>query len=61
MSDLAEQAIELVNELHTERLSYDEYLILIDALIKLQEYEEGEVVSWLISRNGLIINILKPN
>ncbi|MGJ0846516.1 hypothetical protein ACR77J_07500 [Tissierella praeacuta] len=42
MSDLAEQAIDLVNDLHTERLSYDEYLILIDALIKLQEYEDKD-------------------
>lgn len=39
---LAEQAIDLVNELHTERLDYSEYLIIIDALLKLQEYEDKE-------------------
>mgnify|MGYP000893315561 CR=1 FL=1 len=37
---LSEQAIELVNELHTERLDYSEYLIIINALLKLQEYED---------------------
>ena len=36
---LSEDAIMLVDELHTERLAYDEYLILINALLKLQEYE----------------------
>lgn len=40
--NLADQAIELVNELHTERLSYYEYNILIDALLKLQNYEESD-------------------
>ncbi len=40
--NLSENAIVLVNELHTERLAYDEYLILINALLKLQEYENLE-------------------
>ena len=40
MERLSDRAIEILNELHTERLSYhSEYLPLIDAAHKLAEYE----------------------
>lgn len=41
MNRLSDTAIEIVNELHTERLDYDsEYLPLINALNKLAAYED---------------------
>lgn len=41
MKRLSDNAIEIVNELHTERLSYDsEYVPIIDALNSLAEYED---------------------
>ena len=43
MERLSENAIELVNELHTERLDYEsEYVPIIDALNRLAEYEDME-------------------
>lgn len=33
----AEQAKSLLNELHKDRLSYDEYTLLFDAIAELQE------------------------
>ena len=41
MERLSENAIEIVNELHTERLDYEsEYVPIIDALNRLAEYED---------------------
>lgn len=41
MKRLSDNAIEIVNELHTERLSYDsEYVPIIDALNSLAAYED---------------------
>ena len=41
MKRLSENAIEIVNELHTERLAYEsEYVPIIDALNRLAEYED---------------------
>lgn len=41
MKRLSDNAIEIVNELHTERLDYEsEYVPIIDALNRLTEYEE---------------------
>lgn len=41
MKRYAEAAIEIINDLHTERLDYDtEYLPLIDAAIQLKNLEE---------------------
>lgn len=41
MSELCQKAIDIVNELHTERLDYEtEYLPLINALLTLQDFEE---------------------
>lgn len=41
MKRLSENAIEIVNELHTERLDYEsEYVPIIDALNRLAEYED---------------------
>lgn len=41
MTEYAEIAIELINELHTERLEYEsEYVPLIEAAIRLSEYED---------------------
>lgn len=41
MNRLSDTAIEIVNELHTERLDYDsEYLPLINALNRLAAYED---------------------
>ena len=43
MERLSENAIEIVNELHTERLDYEsEYVPIIDALNRLAEYEDME-------------------
>lgn len=43
MENYSEAAIAIVNELHTERLDYgSEYMPIIDALLKLQDYEEAE-------------------
>lgn len=39
----AEAAIDIINDMHTERLDYEtEYLPLINAAMALQEYESGE-------------------
>lgn len=44
MNRLSDNAIAIVNELHTERLSYDsEYVPIIDALNRLAEYEDIEL------------------
>ena len=41
MKRLSDNAIEIVNELHTERLDYEsEYVPIIDALNHLAEYED---------------------
>ena len=41
MERLSDNAIEIVNELHTERLAYEsEYVPIIDALNRLAEYED---------------------
>ena len=43
MERLSDNAIELLNELHTERLAYNsEYLPLIEAAHKLESYESAE-------------------
>mgnify|MGYP001775529419 CR=1 FL=1 len=43
MERLSDNAIEIVNELHTERLAYEsEYVPIIDALNRLAEYEDAE-------------------
>lgn len=40
MEILSEKAVEIINDLHTERLDYtSEYIPLIDAALKLGEYE----------------------
>ena len=41
MERLSDNAIEIVNELHTEKLTYEsEYVPIIDALNRLTEYED---------------------
>lgn len=41
MERLSDRAIDIINELHTERLYYfDEYIPLIDAANRLAEYED---------------------
>lgn len=35
-----EEAKKLLNELHRERLDYDEYSILYDCIMRLQDYTE---------------------
>ena len=41
MERLSDNAIEIVNELHTEKLAYEsEYVPIIDALNRLAEYED---------------------
>lgn len=41
MKRLSDNAIEIVNELHTEKLAYEsEYVPIIDALNRLAEYED---------------------
>ena len=41
MERLSDNAIEIVNELHTEKLTYEsEYVPIIDALNRLAEYED---------------------
>ena len=41
MERLSDNAIEIANELHTERLAYEsEYVPIIDALNRLAEYED---------------------
>lgn len=43
MTRLSDNAIEIINELHTERLDYtNEYLPLIDAAQRLAHYEDLE-------------------
>lgn len=43
MERLSDRAIDIVNELHRERLDYtSEYVPLIDALQKLSAYEDAE-------------------
>ena len=43
MERLSDNAIEIVNELHIEKLAYEsEYVPLIDALNRLAEYEDME-------------------
>ena len=49
MKRLSDNAIEIVNELHTERLAYEgEYVPIIDALIRLAEYEDAEEQGLLV-------------
>lgn len=49
MKRLSDNAIEIVNELHTERLAYEsEYIPLIDALNRLAEYEDMEEQGLLV-------------
>lgn len=53
MENLSSYAIELINELHTEKLDYfSEYQPLINALNKLKEYEE-------LDNQGLLIRLPK--
>ena len=43
MERLSDAAIEILNDLHTEKLEYNsEYLPLIDAMNKLAEYEDAD-------------------
>lgn len=43
MERLSDTTIDIINDLHTERLDYNsEYLPLIDAANKLKEYEDAE-------------------
>lgn len=43
MERLSDTAIEIINDLHTERLEYtSEYIPLIDSANKLAEYEDLE-------------------
>ena len=52
MQRLSDNAIEIVNELHTEKLAYEsEYVPIIDALNRLAEYEDtrlepDEILTW---------------
>ena len=49
MERLSDNAIEIVNELHTERLAYEsEYVPIIDALNRLAEYEDAEEQGLLV-------------
>lgn len=49
MKRLSDNAIEIVNELHTERLAYEsEYVPIIDALLCLAEYEDMEEQGLLV-------------
>lgn len=49
MERLSDNAIEIVNELHTERLDYEsEYVPIIDALNRLAEYEDAEEQGLLV-------------
>lgn len=49
MERLSDNAIEIVNELHTERLDYEsEYVPIIDALNCLAEYEDMEEQGLLV-------------
>ena len=49
MERLSDNAIEIVNELHTERLAYEsEYVPMIDALNRLAEYEDMEEQGLLV-------------
>ena len=49
MKRLSDNAIEIVNELHTERLAYEsEYVPIIDALNRLAEYEDMEEQGLLV-------------
>ena len=51
MERLSDTAIDIINDLHTERLDYSsEYLPLIDAANKLKEYEDAE-------ESGLIVRL----
>ena len=44
MEKLAETAIDIINDLHTQRLNYyTEYIPLIDAAIQLSNYEDLEL------------------
>ena len=56
MKRLSDNAIEIVNELHTERLAYEgEYVPIIDALNRLVEYEDAEeqgLLVWLPCKVG---------
>ena len=50
MKRLSDNAIEIVNELHTEKLDYEsEYVPIIDALNRLAEYEDAEEQGLLVS------------
>ena len=49
MERLSDHAIEIVNELHTEKLAYEsEYVPIIDALNRLAEYEDAEEQGLLV-------------
>ena len=49
MERLSDTAIEIINDLHTERLEYtSEYIPLIDSANKLAEYEDLEEQSLLL-------------
>ena len=49
MKRLSDNAIEIVNELHTEKLDYEsEYVPIIDALNRLAEYEDAEEQGLLV-------------
>lgn len=49
MEKLAQTAIDIIDELHTERLDYEsEYIPLIDAAMKLRDLEEVEEKGRLI-------------
>ena len=51
MGRLSDTAIEIINDLHTERLEYtSEYIPLIDSANKLAEYEDLE-------EHGLMIKL----
>lgn len=59
MKRLSDNAIEIVNELHTERLAYEsEYVPIIDALNRLAEYEDAEeqgLLVWLPCKVGNMV------
>jgi len=50
MERLSDRAIDIINELHIERLHYfDEYVPLMDAMERLTEYEDADEQELLIA------------
>lgn len=64
MERLSDTAINIINDLHTERLDYtSEYLPLIDALNRLAEYENAEAEGRLVMlpcKVGDILYVTEP-